>query len=86
MKEILPDPEKLYQQLINHYEILTTLRIHQVQEEQSGVVNERLEIIPATEASSKNLERLKDYMAKKTFFAIISLVTLLFVYLFLSSS
>jgi hypothetical protein len=85
MREILPDPEKLYQQLINHYEILTTLRIHQVQDDQGGTVTERLEIIPTAEASSKNLERLKDYMAKKTFFAIIALVTLLFVYLFLSA-
>jgi hypothetical protein len=84
MNEILPDPERLYHQLISHYEILTTLRIHQVQEDQSGVVNERLEIVPASEASPKGLERLKDYMAKKTFFVVIALVTFVFVYLYLS--
>ena len=84
MKEILPTPEKLYQQLINHYNILTTLRIHQVQEEQEGIINEPLEIIPSTEASSKNLEKLKDYMARRTFIVIVGLVAMLFVYLFLT--
>ncbi len=84
MKEILPDPEKLYHQLINHYEILTTLRIHQVQEDQGDVVTERLEIVPASEATPKNLEKLKDYMAKKTFFAILSLAIFVIVYLYLT--
>ncbi len=84
MREILPDPEKLYHQLINHYEILTTLRIHQVQEDQSGAISERLEIVPASEASPKNIERLKDYMAKKTFFTILALAIMVLVYLYLT--
>ncbi|MFX0103434.1 MAG: hypothetical protein ACFFCS_27985 [Candidatus Hodarchaeota archaeon] len=84
MKEILPNPEKLYHQLINHYSILTTLRIHQVQEEQGGVISESLEVIPASEASSKNIEKIKDYMAKRTFFIIAGLVAMVFIYLFLT--